>query len=113
MVEKKRRRIAPKPSAAPPAADEWVKEGGLDPEVSSESQQPPTPKPAQSNQEEESAAKVSEETDKSEKKYPHRISFDMESAQYKRLKWASFDRDRPMNELLREAVDDWMKARGY
>lgn len=47
------------------------------------------------------------------KKYPHRISFDMDKAQYKRLKWEAFDSDRSMNEILREAVEEWMKARHY
>ena len=48
-----------------------------------------------------------------EKTYPHRISFDMDNSQYKRLKWASFDAERPMNSILREAVEEWMRARDY
>ena len=37
----------------------------------------------------------------------------MESTQYKRLKWASFDSERPMNSILREAVEEWMSSRNY
>ncbi|MBF2088494.1 MAG: hypothetical protein IGR90_06250 [Synechococcales cyanobacterium K32_A2020_035] len=43
------------------------------------------------------------------RKYPHRISFDMETKQYKQLKRAAFEGDRPMNEILREAVDKWLR----
>lgn len=42
------------------------------------------------------------------KKYPHRVSFDMDTEQYKRLKRAAFESDRPMNELLRDAVDKYL-----
>jgi predicted DNA-binding protein len=56
---------------------------------------------------------VNQSPNEGEKPYPHRISFDMATPQYKRLKWASFDSDRTMNEILREAVEDWMKARDY
>ena len=37
----------------------------------------------------------------------------MDAAQYKRLKWASFDSETPMNSILREAVEEWMKSRNY
>lgn len=99
MVEK-RSRIAKKPPTIPPIADAWVTEAGLDPEL--QSQQPqsavtePDPLP-----------------EKKGKPYPHRISFDMETQQYKRLKRASFETDQSMNELLREAVEAWLKAREY
>ncbi len=43
------------------------------------------------------------------RKYPHRVSFDMETKQYKQLKRAAFEGDRPMNEILREAVDKWLR----
>lgn len=81
----KRPRIASKP--APPQADDWVSKGGLDPEI-----QHPQQHPEQG------------------KKYPHRISFDMDTPQYKRLKQAAFESDRPMNEILREAVEIWLNA---
>lgn len=101
MVERKRR-IAKKPTVAP-GAEQWVNEQ-VDPEVreqvSTDSrEQVTTPEP---NQEKDEG-----------KAYPHRISFDMTTAQYKRLKWASFDSEQSMNEILREAVEDWMKARDY
>ena len=66
-----------------------------------------------------SPAPASTIKDKDEKKeengksYPHRISFDLDSSQYKKLKWASFDSDRPMNDILREALEEWMKSRNY
>ena len=103
MVEKKRR-IARKPSTPPPEADRWIEQGGVDPEATKPTE--PTPAPAPKEPEPEPAKDEA-------KTYPHRISFDMETAQYKRLKWASFDSDRSMNEILREAVEDWMKARDY
>lgn len=43
------------------------------------------------------------------RKYPHRVSFDMETKQYKQLKRAAFEGDRTMNEILREAVDKWLR----
>ena len=92
MVEKKRRKIAKLPQAQS-NADSWVSDGGLDPEIKLPSS-------------------VAEEKVQ-EKTYPHRISFDMDSSQYKRLKWASFDTSRPMNSILREAVEEWMKSRDY
>ena len=100
MVEK-RSRIAKKPSTIPPIADAWVTEAGLDPEL----QSPPTSEPA--------VVEPAEASDKKGKPYPHRISFDMETQQYKRLKRASFETDQSMNELLREAAEDWLRARGY
>lgn len=91
----KRKRIAGKPGQPPPEADSWVKSGGTDPEVQTppESEQP-------------------EPEDKG-KPYPHRVSFDMASPQYKRLKRAAFEEERSMNEILREAVEDWMNTRNY
>ncbi len=92
MVERKRRKIAKLPQAQS-NADSWVSEGGIDPEI-----------------------KLSSSVDDEkvqEKTYPHRISFDMDNSQYKRLKWASFETERPMNSILREAVEEWMKSRDY
>ncbi len=94
MVEKKRRKIAKLPQAQSDP-DSWVSDGGLDPEIKLPS----------------SDSDVDEKVQ--EKTYPHRISFDMDSSQYKRLKWASFDTSRPMNSILREAVEEWMKSRNY
>ena len=102
MVDK-RRRIAKKPEKTSPQADDWVTEGGVDPEIESPASQAEPVKPS------------TDEDDKTteEKTYPHRISFDLTTSQYKRLKWASFDSERPMNDILREAVEDWMQARSY
>ncbi len=93
MVERKRRKIAKKPQAQFDP-DSWVSDGGLDPEINLPSS-------------------VSDDEKANEKTYPHRISFDMDSSQYKRLKWASFETERPMNSILREALEEWMKSRNY
>ena len=102
MVKKQGSRIArnPKIQAAAKKADEWISQGGIDPETSPETNKQPINKPD------------AESEDKG-KKYPHRISFDLDKAQYKRLKWASFDSERTMNEILREAIEEWMKERSY
>ena len=97
MVERKRRKIAKKPQAQS-SPDSWVSEGGIDPEIKL---------PSSVSDSVDNKEKVQE------KAYPHRISFDMDSSQYKRLKWASFDTSRPMNSILREAVEEWMKSRNY
>lgn len=44
------------------------------------------------------------------KPYPHRISFDTTTDQYKRLKCASFDSGRSINEILRSAADAWLES---
>ena len=93
MVKKPQRRIASKP-APPPAADEWVSSGGVDPEV-----QQSVPSPSEPEQEQEEKGKT----------FPHRISFDTDTPQYKRLKRAAFEEDRAMNEILREAVENWLE----
>ena len=95
MVERKRRKIAKKPQAQS-SPDSWVSDGGIDPEINLPS-----------------SDSVADDEKVQEKTYPHRISFDMDSSQYKRLKWASFDTERPMNSILREAVEEWMKSRDY
>lgn len=88
------RKIARKPTTSPAAAENWVKSGGLDPEVQS--------------------APESKPTDAENKKpYPHRISFDTDTQQYKRLKKAGFEKERSLNDILREAVENWLKAQGY
>ena len=93
MVDRKRRKIAKKPQT-PTDPDSWVSDGGLDPEINLPDS-------------------VSDDEKVREKTYPHRISFDMDSSQYKRLKWASFETERPMNSILREALEEWMKSRNY
>lgn len=100
MVERKRR-IAGKPNrqSPPPAADQWVNEQ-VDPEVSGQVAT-------------DSSEQVTNDPKEEGKAYPHRISFDMATPQYKRLKWAAFDSDQSMNEILREAVENWMQARNY
>lgn len=101
----KRQRIARKPPTPPAEADAWVSSGGLDPE-SNQKQEVELPaaleKPIAPTSPEEKG-----------KAYPHRVSFDMETPQYKRLKRASFEEERPMNEILRDAVEAWLKARDY
>ncbi len=107
MVERKRRKIAKKPQTpAQPNPDTWVTEGGVDPEIV-----PPVKE--ETKKIEKKIEATTPEKPESEKTYPHRISFDMESTQYKRLKWASFDSERPMNSILREAVEEWMSSRNY
>ena len=95
MVKKPQRRIASKPTP-PPAADEWVSSGGVDPEVQQSVPSPSEPEP-EPEQEEKG------------KTFPHRISFDTDTPQYKRLKRAAFEENRAMNEILREAVEDWLE----
>ena len=111
MVDRKRRKIAKKPQTQSlPNPDSWVSEGGVDPEI--ESSIPPAKEESKQVEKKvvvDSTAKATE----SKKTYPHRISFDMDAAQYKRLKWASFESETPMNSILREAVEEWMKSRNY
>ena len=47
------------------------------------------------------------------KAFPHRLSADFTTEQFKRLKRAGFETDQPMTTIVREAVEDWLKARGY
>lgn len=98
----KRPRIAPNPPKTPPAADAWVNDAGLDPELQTQSSEPQT-----------TPVEPEQPPEKKGKPYPHRVSFDMETQQYRRLKRASFETDQSMNELLREAVEDWLKASDY
>ncbi|HEY9910143.1 MAG TPA: ribbon-helix-helix protein, CopG family [Thermosynechococcaceae cyanobacterium] len=92
----KRPKIASKPATPPPAADAWVSSGGIDPETAA----PPPPIPPEAVESEKG-------------KYPHRVSFDMDTPQYKRLKRAAFEEERSMNEVLRDAIEEWMKAHNY
>ena len=102
MVEKKSR-IAKKP--ATPTPDDWIAAGGTDPEVTAPAPEPVvTPEPP---------AETKRKGRATGGKYPHRISFDMDGKQYKRLKRAAFEEEMPMNEILRQAVEEWLKARDY
>lgn len=96
MVKPKRdRRIAAKPTTPPPAADDWVSSGGVDPEIQPAPTAAPAPEPPKPPG----------------KPYPHRISFDTTTEQYKRLKYACVDEGRSLNDALREAVENWLKSR--
>lgn len=111
MVNKNRRKIAKKPQTSSlPNPDSWVSEGGVDPEI--ESSTPPINKKSE-DVEKKTALSSTSTAQENKKTYPHRISFDMDAPQYKRLKWASFDSETPMNSILREAVEEWMKSRNY
>jgi hypothetical protein len=88
----KRPLIAKKPTAdVNPSADNWVTGGGIDPEI-----QPTAPAATPEPQ--------------PQGKYPHRISFDTTTDQYKQLKRASFDSGLSMNEILRSAADAWLES---
>ena len=111
----KRKRLADKPDPPhQPSPDAWVSSGGRDPEAIAATETPTASTDDVPETPPEQPPEPKEDDGKGKgKAYPHRISFDMDKAQYKRLKWASFDSDRPMNEILREAVEDWMRARDY
>ena len=108
MVDRNRRKIAKKPQTQN-EPDSWVTEGGVDPEIESSI----TPVKEKNQEVKEVVSSSRSEKSENEKTYPHRISFDLENSQYKRLKWASFKSERPMNSILREAVEEWMKSRSY
>ena len=111
MVNKNRRKIAKKPQTQSlPNPDSWVSSGGIDPEISTSTD---LVKEDSKGTEKEAVVDSTVKATENKKTYPHRISFDMDAAQYKRLKWASFDSETPMNSILREAVEEWMKSRNY
>jgi len=62
-------------------ADQWTQKGGLDPELT-------------------------EPVTKDVKKYPHRLSLDLDTATYKRLKLKAFQEERSMNEVIRELIEN-------
>lgn len=95
MVEK-RRKLVPKPNTPAANTDLWVNSAGVDPEI-----------------QQQQTVEAPVEAEKGGKPYPHRLSFDMTTTQYRRLKRASFETDRSMNELLREAIEDWLTASEY
>lgn len=100
----KRQRISKKPGSPPPNADSWVNAEDS-PNASSEEETPATVTSAK--QETKIKGKSSGGT------YPHRLSFDMETSQYRRLKRAAFEQERSMNEIIREAVDQWLESSDY
>lgn len=140
MVSKKPRRIVAKPTANP-AAEKWITQGGVDPEVKvpepvpepvAETLDPSPPLPTlkaeanlpataeatpkaktQASTQTKARTKTKPQPTPTDKAYPHRISFDMEKAQYKRLKLAAVHEERAMNEILREAIEHWMKQNNY
>jgi len=93
MVEKKSR-ITRKP--APKAVEGFLEQLDTDPESTLTK---PTPPPVA--------------TDDKGKAFPHRLSADFTTEQYKRLKRAGFETGQPMTTIVREAVEDWLRARGY
>lgn len=95
MVEKKSR-ITRKP--APDAVEGFLDQLGTDPESTLAIPAPVTPQDDDGNK---------------GKAFPHRLSADFTTEQYKRLKRAGFETDQPMTTIVREAVEDWLKARGY
>lgn len=111
----KRPRIAKKPTTPPPEADTWVEKGGLDPEIEPEQELEPEPvaKKAEESDRPELVQKQKTKGKSAGGAFPHRISFDVDTPQYKRLKRAAFEEDRPMNEIIREAVEEWLIKRNY
>lgn len=100
MVEK-RSRITRKPAPKPEAVEGFLEQLGTDPESTQPKTAPAPPV----------AAKVDDGG--KGKAFPHRLSADFTTEQYKRLKRAGFETDQPMTTIVREAVEDWLKARGY
>ncbi len=104
MVEKKSR-ITRKPvPPAPEAVEGFLEQLGTDPEstLATPAPAPPTLPPA-----------TPQDDGNKGKAFPHRLSADFTTDQYKRLKRAGFETDQPMTTIVREAVEDWLKARGH
>jgi hypothetical protein len=101
-VKKGQKRIASKPTSTQPSLDQWVMQGGIDPEIQT---------PAIELKEQETVELEGKE--KTSKPFPHRVSFDMETLQYERLDFASFRSKQSKNKILREALENWLKAHGY
>lgn len=106
MVEKKSR-ITRKPAPPPPEAVEgFLEQLGTDPESTLASPAPAAPAiPPPVTPQDDDGNKG--------KAFPHRLSADFTTEQYKRLKRAGFETDQPMTTIVREAVEDWLNARGY
>jgi len=102
MVEKKSR-ITRKPAPpAPEAVEGFLEQLGTDPESTLAAPAPTSPPPV-----------TPQDDGGKEKAFPHRLSADFTTEQYKRLKRAGFETDQPMTTIVREAVEDWLRARGY
>ena len=71
--------------------ESWVNGGGIDPEL-------------------KSSMTTAEPSPKEGKKFPHRISLDLDAATYRKLKRVAFDSDVPMNEVLREALEKHLQS---
>jgi hypothetical protein len=99
MVEKKSR-ITRKPAPKPEVVEGFLEQLGTDPESTLAK---PTPTPPPGGTDDGGKGKA----------FPHRLSADFTTEQYKRLKRAGFETDQPMTTIVREAVEDWLKARGY
>lgn len=99
MVEKKSR-IIRKPIPKPEAVEGFLDQLSTDGDTAPPAPAPPPPVAAQDD-----GAKG--------KAFPHRLSADFTTEQYKRLKRAGFETDQPMTTIVREAVEDWLSARGY
>lgn len=103
MVAKKSR-ITPKPKAVDPAAAEaFLGSLGTDPESTLP---PPAAAPP-------ATPEIAASDEGKGKPFPHRLSADFAKNQYRRLKRAAFETELPMTEILRDALEDWLKARGY
>lgn len=100
MVEK-RSRITRKPAPKPEAVEGFLEQLGTDPEATL-AKPAPAPVPV-----------AAPDDGGKGKAFPHRLSADFTTEQYKRLKRAGFETDQPMTTIVREAVEDWLKARGY
>lgn len=99
MVEK-RSRITRKPAPKPEAVEGFLERLATDGDTAPPAPAPPPPVPVQDD-----GGKG--------KAFPHRLSADFTTEQFKRLKRAGFETDQPMTTIVREAVEDWLKARGY
>lgn len=100
-----RKRIAANPKKSPelpPDADKWANSGGVDPEIVKSNVEPVPPQ--------KTTAPIEPPATKP---YPHRVSFDMATEQYKRLKRASAEELRSLNEILRDATENWLTERHY
>jgi hypothetical protein len=97
MVEKKSR-ITRKPAPKPEAVEGFLEQLGTDPESTLAKTTPPP---------------VATDDEGKGKAFPHRLSADFTTEQYKRLKRAGFETGQPMTTIVREAVEDWLRAREY
>lgn len=105
MVEKKLR-ITRKPVPKPEAVEGFLEKLATDGDTAvPDPKKPAPPTPAAVTSQDDDGGKG--------KAFPHRLSADFTTEQYKRLKRAGFETDQPMTTIVREAVEDWLKARGH